>query len=280
MLHDGRMSTSLPTHVWINGRCLTLEAARISPFDQGLTLGDGAFETLVDRGHGPLALAAHHQRLTNACERLDLPAPSEALMRSAFQELMQANGMTTARLRFTITRGESLFKDKPTMIASAIALHEWPATERVRLVPWKRNPHSALTGIKSLSYGENVIALAHARTHGAGEAILANTRDELCEGTGSNIFIVTGQRVITPPLTSGCLPGVTRELVIAACKASRIELEERPVPIREFLEATEAFLTSSTRDVHPISHIDDRQLPPAPGHITRSVQFAYADILR
>ncbi len=263
--------SSLPHHVWMNGHIVPLAAARISPFDLGFTIGDGVFETLVDRGHGPVALHLHWRRLNRGCEFLGLTTPSETQMHAAFRAVMEANQMHTARLRFTVARGEPNATHS-TMIAVATALHQWPVTERVRIVPWKRNPHSALVGIKSLSYGENVVALTHAKATNAGEAIFANTRDELCEGSGSNVFIIKDNAVITPPLDSGCLPGVTRELVIKACQSAGLDIQERAIPMAEFRATEEAFLTSSTRDVHPISHIDDRELSPAPGKLTQSVQ--------
>lgn len=270
--------SQIPKHLWLNGRVCALGEARISPFDQGLTLGDGVYETLVDRGSGPVALGRHWQRLHHACGTLGMAVPDEQTLRDAFRDVMAANGMKAARLRFTITRGEGVFgsssTSEPTMIAVATALREWPATERVCIVPWKRNASGALTGIKSISYGENGRAMAYAREHGAGEAVFANTRDELCEGSGSNVFIVRDDVVLTPPLDSGCLPGVMREMVIECCRASGIKVDERRLSIDEFRHAPEAFLTSSTRDVHPVSHIDGRVLPQAPGGLTRRVQAA------
>ena len=145
-----------------------------------------------------------------------------------------------------------------------------PTTVDVVTVPWRRNEHSAVAGLKTTSYAENVVALARARAAGADEAIFANTAGDLCEGTGSNVFVVHDGRLLTPPLSSGCLAGITRELL-----AEVVEVEERPLPLDALARADEAFLTSSTRDVVPIARVDGRPLPRAPGPVTAACAEAY-----
>ena len=139
-------------------------------------------------------------------------------------------------------------------------------------VPWPRNERGALAGIKSTSYAENVVALAHATARGASEAIFANTIGNLCEGTGTNIFVEYEGRLVTPPLSSGCLAGVTRALVVEA-----MAVEELDVPVEILQTTTEAFLTSSTRDVMPIDRIDDRSMVPGP--LTAAAMTAFADLV-
>jgi branched-chain amino acid aminotransferase len=136
-------------------------------------------------------------------------------------------------------------------------------------VPWPRNERGALAGIKSTSYAENVVALARAKEAGASEAIFPNTIGNLCEGTGTNIFVEIDGRLVTPPLSSGCLAGVTRELVIELTGC-----EEVDVPIEHLKTTSEAFLTSSTRDVMPITRIDNRQLTEGPLSTGASAAFA------
>jgi branched-chain amino acid aminotransferase len=146
-------------------------------------------------------------------------------------------------------------------------------------VPWTRNERGALAGIKSTSYGENARALADAKSRGAGEAILANTRGELCEGTGTNIFIVHDSLVKTPPLESGCLAGVTRALVIEACQHAGIAIREETMPLSILETCQEAFLTSSTRDVHPLAAIDGRKLPGESAAMTQRVAQAFRGLI-
>ena len=273
-----------PAFVWLNGRVLPTAEARLSPFDHGLTVGDGVFETLPDRGHGPVALTRHWQRLVRSCEAMGIIPPSINVFRDALREVMAANGLTDARLRFTVTAGEGpVGSDKgdapPTLLAVAVPQTVWPAATPVVTVPWTRNERDPLAGVKSTSYGGNVIALAHAKKHGAGEAIFANTQGDLCEGTGSNVFIVRDGVALTPPLDSGCLAGVTRALVLEACQSAGIPVRECRLAMREFLEAEEAFLTSSTRDVHPILSINGRALARVPGEVTQSAAAAFAAML-
>ncbi len=128
-----------------------------------------------------------------------------------------------------------------------------------------------MAGIKTTSYAENVLALAFAKERGCTEAIFATTTGLLCEGTGSNVFVGIGGRLVTPPLTSGCLAGVTRDLVLEATDAV-----EEDISMEAFREADEVFLTSTGRDVQPVHRVDDRMLP-TPGPLTRAAAEAFAD---
>jgi branched-chain amino acid aminotransferase len=128
-----------------------------------------------------------------------------------------------------------------------------------------------LAGIKSTSYSENLLALEEAQARGAGEAILANTREQLCEGATSNVFIVEGGVVMTPPLTSGCLAGVMRELVIEWCQAHALPHREEPLPMEVLRTCQEAFLTSSLRGIQAVEEIDGRQIG-APGGTTLRIR--------
>jgi branched-chain amino acid aminotransferase len=138
-------------------------------------------------------------------------------------------------------------------------------------VPWPRNEHSAIAGLKTTSYAENVLALSYAQQHGGGEAVFANVAGNLCEGAGTNVFVVTGGRLITPPLSAGCLAGVTRGLVIEWAGAA-----EENMPIGTLAAAEEAFLTGTTRDVQPIRRVDGVTLPGAPGPVTWKAADVFA----
>lgn len=275
---------NLPSHTWINGRIVSTSEARISPFDHGFLVGDGVFETLVARNGKPFTPTRHWSRLVASCQAMNITAPDYAEYLKAMLSIMEANGLADARIRVTLTSGDGpLGSDRgeapPTMIVAATPLKPWPPTDTVMTVPWTRNERSALAGIKSTSYGDNVRALALAHGEGAGEAIFANTRDELCEGTGTNIFIVTAGVVKTPPLSSGCLAGITRGLVLEACAAAGIAVEETTLPIEALHACDEAFLTSSTRDVHPLARIDQRAMPGVAGAVTQRVAQAFRDFV-
>lgn len=275
---------SLPTHLWINGTVYPSAEARISPFDHGFLVGDGVFETLVARNGKPFTAVRHWKRLVASCDAMGITAPRFELFIAAIQDVMDANDLRDARLRVTVTSGDGpLGSDRghemPTMTVVASVLKPWPPTETAVTVPWTRNERGALAGIKSTSYGENARALADAKARGAGEAILANTRGELCEGTGTNLFIVGDGIVKTPPLESGCLAGITRSLVIEACLKAGIALQEVTMQLSILETCQEAFLTSSTRDVHPMAAIDGRKLPGELSPITQRVAKAFHDYI-
>lgn len=274
----------VPAYLWINGRVISTADARISPFDHGFLVGDGVFETLVARGGRPFTPTRHWRRLVNSCTAMGIEPPAQELYEKAMLETMQANGLSDARIRVTLTSGDGpLGSDRgdapATMTVATTLLKPWPPTETVMTVPWTRNERSALAGIKSTSYADNVRALALAHAQGAGEALFANTRDELCEGTGTNIFVVVAGRVQTPPLSSGCLAGVTRALVLEACAAAGIPVEETALPMSVLQSCDEAFLTSSTRDVHPLAKIDQRPMPGVEGAVTQRVAQAFRDFV-
>ncbi|MCU1354408.1 MAG: class aminotransferase, partial [Acidimicrobiales bacterium] len=157
-----------------------------------------------------------------------------------------------------------------TVVAAVAPLDPVAPTTDVVTVPWVRNERSPLVGLKTTSYAENVVALARAKDAGASEALFANTRDELCEGAGTNVFVVLGGVLVTPPLSSGCLAGITRKLVLECTGAV-----ERALPFTVLTEAEEVFLTSSTREVQAVAHVDGRAVPAAPGPVTAAALAAF-----
>ena len=265
--------------VWVDGELVPLEQARVSPLDHGLLTGDGVFETLrVHRG-GPFAVRRHLDRLARSAAGLRLPVPDLVQLRSALDEVIRVNGLEEGRLRVTVTGGPgSLGSDRsgapPTVIVIGALLPDWPPSTDVVVVPWPRNERGALSGLKTVSYGENVVALGHARDRGAGEALFPNLAGNLCEGTGTNVFVGIGDRLVTPPLSAGCLAGVTRDLLLEL-----VDVVEEDVPLPALASCDEAFLSSSTRDVQPVRAIDGRVLPAAPGPLTAAAASAFADLL-
>ena len=178
------------------------------------------------------------------------------------------------RLRITLTGGTGPLGSErgtqgTTLVVALAPTKPWPPSAKVVLVPWTRNEKSATAGIKTTSYAENVVALAHAKAHGGSEAIFANTAGDLCEGTGSNVFLVRDGEVVTPPLSSGCLAGVTRALLLEWA-----DVVERDVKVGELLDADEVFLTSSTRDVQAVHAIGDHEVAPGPVTARLAEEFA------
>jgi len=265
--------------VWVDGEVLPVDEARVSPLDHGLLTGDGVFESLRVYEGVPFAVRRHLERLARSAAGIGLPVPDPSTLRAAMDAVVAANEMDNGRMRITVTGGVGpLSSDRaearPTVIVAGGDLVDWPAAADVVVAPWPRNERGALAGIKSVSYGENVVALAYARERGAGEALFANLAGNLCEGTGTNVFVAVGGRLVTPPLSSGCLAGVTRELL-----GGLVDVVDEDVPMDALAEAGEAFLTSSTREVQPIRAIDDRDLPSAPGPFTLDAAAAFAELV-
>jgi branched-chain amino acid aminotransferase len=263
--------------VWMNGELFPDDDARVSVFDHGLVVGDGVFETIKVAQGMPFAMTRHLQRLRKSALGLGLPEPDLDQIRDGAMEVIANSGTPPlARLRITFTGGKSpLGSERGNSPATAIvAMAEQPgpaAAVDVVTVPWPRNERGALSGLKTTSYGENVRALAYAAERGGSEAIFGNTVGQLCEGTGSNVFVVIGGELLTPPLSSGCLAGVTRALVVEWADA-----QEKDLPLNALASAEEAFLSGTTRDVQPIRHVDGVALPAAPGPVTRKAAEIFA----
>ena len=275
----GSVASSPPSGAyWVDGGIVAAGTSAVSPVDHAIIVGDGVFETLKVIDGMPFALTRHLLRLKRSAGGLGLPEPDDEVVRTAVAETLAVDPKAE-RLRITWSSGPGpLGSDRGggpgTLLVASSPGTVWPETVRVHLCEWTRNERGALTGLKTTSYAENVRALEAAHQHGASEALLANTQGRLCEGTGTNVFLVVDGVLVTPPLSSGCLAGITRELVLELG-----DVVERDVDPREFAEASEAFLTSSTREVGAISAVDDTVLPEAPGPVTAGMAAAFARLV-
>ncbi|WP_030670602.1 aminotransferase class IV [Streptomyces cellulosae] len=264
--------------IWLDGGLRDIESARVSALDHGLTVGDGVFETVKAVDGKPFALTRHLDRLTRSARGLGLPDPDLDEVRRACTAVLAAEPMPLGRLRITYTGGYGpLGSDRgehgPTLLV-ALGESTWrPDSTAVITVPWTRNERGALAGLKTTSYAENVVALARARRHGASEALFGNTVGQLCEGTGSNVFVVLDGEIHTPPLSSGCLAGITRALA-----AEWTGARETDLPLDVLERADEVFLTSTLRDVQAVHRVDDRELPGGPGPVTAKAMRIFAEL--
>jgi branched-chain amino acid aminotransferase len=255
--------------VWVNGR-LRGDEPSLSALDHGLTVGDGAFETLKIVDGEPFAMTRHAQRLDRSLTGLGLPAADHDRIADGVAAVLGGGEpISFGRLRYTVTAGVGpLGSDRTATDASGLTYvvtageqARPPESGAVVVVPWTRNERSATAGLKTTSYADNVIALAYAKQRRGSEAILGNTRGELCEGTGSNVFVVLDGTIVTPPADSGALEGITRALAIEWCREDGLSVEERALPLEVLRTADEVFITSSTRDVLAIHAVDDREVP-------------------
>ena len=260
--------------VWVNGRIVGADEPSVSALDHGMTVGDGAFETCKIVNGEAFAMTRHLRRLGRTLSGLGLPAIDDALVREGVKEVLATGDQIAfGRVRITVTGGAGPLSsdrhDSPaTVIIASTPSKPHEPSAAVVTVPWVRNERGATAGLKTTSYAENVIAITHANSRGAAEALLANTRGELCEGTASNVFVVSDGVLRTPPLESGCLAGITRELAIEWCRDAGIEVVEETMPFDVLDTADEVIITNSSRDVQGVHLVDDRRLD-APGPVTR-----------
>lgn len=266
--------------IWINDEVVDGADAVVSVHDHGLTVGDGVFEVIKAPGMVPFALEPHLRRLVTSAQKMALPLPDVAVLERAVMELLAAHEGPDAQVRITWTAGDGpqgsdRAESVPRLIASAGPMRRRNATEAIAVMPWVRNERGAMAGVKTTSYGENVVSLARAHEAGAGEAIFADTRGRLCEGTGSNVFVVVDGHILTPTLDVGCLAGITRALVLEWSDAV-----EEDMPLDVLDTADEVFLTSTTRDVQAVTRIiradgRERELPAGP--VTKRAAATFAE---
>jgi len=263
--------------VWFNGGLLddpTASVIRVD--DHGLTVGDGVFEAIKVRGARPFALTRHLDRLVQSAAGLGLPPPDRAEVEDAIAAVLADQDLPLGRLRVTWTAGPAPLGSgrgggPPTLVVVASPMDPAAVSTHAVRVPWVRNERSAVAGLKTTSYAENVVALAYARERGATEAVMANTLGNLCEGTGSNVCYVIDGEARTPTLASGCLAGVTRALVVEWCGVREVD-----EPLSVLDQADEIFLVSTTRDVQPVSRLDDREFV-VPGPVTAAAMRTWAE---
>jgi branched-chain amino acid aminotransferase len=266
--------TVLPdtVRVWVNGEQVDPATPSIGALDHGVTVGDGAFETCRVLDGAAFALTRHAARLDRSLAGLGLPPADHSVIDAGIKSVLAGEPIVFGRLRYTVTGGAGPLgsdrDDSPlTYIVTAAAQPPNPKTGKVVVVPWTRNERSATAGLKTTSYAENVVALAFAKERGGVEALFANSLGNLCECTGSNVFVVVDDEILTPDLASGPLAGVTRALVIQWCLEEGVVVREGPLPMSILDRASEVFITSSTKDVLPVHAVDDRQVE-APGPVT------------
>ena len=257
--------------MWVDGRVLDdPRQPAIQVADHGFTVGDGVFEAVKVVDGVPFALSRHLRRLARSAAGLGLPAVDEDAVRRGVAEVLERRHLAFGRLRITYTAGPApMGSGRPgdastTLVVAAVAAAPRTGPASVVTVPWPRNERGAVAGLKTTSYAENVVALAYAAERGAEEAVFGNTAGNLCEGTGSNVFYVVDGELRTPTLASGCLAGITRELLVEWCGAREVD-----EPLEVLRTADEVFLASTTRDVQPVVRCDDRSWD-VPGPVTEA----------
>jgi branched-chain amino acid aminotransferase len=273
----------------VNGSVVPAAEARVSVLDNGFTFGDAVYETLRTYGGRPFELHRHLTRLRASAARLGFDIPlGDADLGRQLDTLLDRAENSESYIRLIVSRGEgdiSYHFERvagPTIVMVVKPLEPFPeaAYEEgidVAVVDIRRNHPSALDpAIKSCNLLNNILAVRQAQSRGAEEALLLNDRGELAEGASTNLFVVMGGAVRTPPLTAGILAGITRDVLFGLLQDLQLPFREEPILLDALRAADEAFLTSSTREAMPIRTVDGRRVGNGrPGPVTRKIMAAF-----
>lgn len=270
--------------IWVNGEQQRLDGPHVSAFDRGLTLADGVFETMHVREGTAFRLDRHLARVAQALTALAIPAVPD-LPAWVVNALRSATGEMS--LRLTVTRGVAAggvappSHASPTVIIALNPMPHFPDSTynpglNVHIASGRRNEHAATAGLKTLAYPDAVLALIEANRAGADDALFLDTEGHCSEASSSNLFMWSGGELVTPPLSCGALPGITRATILELAETLGVSCVERPFGLEQLLRAEEAFLTSSLRQIAPIARIGNVLLGNgAPGRFTRQISLAY-----
>lgn len=272
--------------VWVNGERLDA-AAGLSAHDRGFTLADGLFETMRARGETVFLVDRHLARISHGLAVLDIPVPVE-LREWVMSAVRGASG--DASVRLTVTRGIGAGGVAPTRGARptvVVALNPLPvfapavysAGVTVHVASGRRNERAMTAGLKTIAYTDAVAAFIEAQRAGADDALFLDIEGHCSEATSSNLFLCAGGGLVTPPVSCGALPGITRELVIELAGTLGLAVAERAFDLEELLRADEAFLTSSLRGIAPLVRVGDRPIGRgAPGETTARLRATHAGL--
>jgi branched-chain amino acid aminotransferase len=273
--------------IFHNDRIVPLEEARLSPGQMGLLMGWGVFTTLRLYRGNPFAFDRHWKRMRHDAERLGmtLPYPQESVW-EAVVRLAEANQRSEgmARLSFVKNHGglwaQAEGRPEADLLVFTRELVPWPAVHRLKLQPDAILSNSRLAGAKMLSWVHNAATYEKTHQEGIDDALLLNEKGQLVECTSANIFLVRKGQALTPPLASGCLPGVTRELLREIAPRAGIDLREQDLIPEDLSSAEEVFISSTTREVAGVGSISPHWNYQAPGKVTRALAQAFQEYVQ
>ena len=271
--------------IYISGKFYAKEDAKISVYDHGLLYGDGVFEGLRSYGGRVFRLDEHVRRLYESAKAiwLQIPLSPEAMM-GAVEQTLKVNGLVDAYIRLVVTRGAGSLGLDPNrtsdpqviIIADKITLYPAEFYEKgltiVTASTIRNHPAALSPRIKSLNYLNNILAKIEGLQAGCIEALMLNSKGEVAECTGDNIFLVRNKQLLTPPIDAGILEGVTRDAVMELARASGIEVREIPLTKHDVYVADECFLTGTAAEVIPVVKVDSRTIGNGePGPVSRDL---------
>jgi branched-chain amino acid aminotransferase len=254
----------------------------LSPGQVGLLSGWGVFSTIKVIDGVLFAFERHWARMSRDAALMRVTLPGDAIqLENNLLRLVEANRAFLSTMRVVVVRNRGGVWEAPhqtrssDVIAFTADTKDWGESVKLNYVRQARHAASVFAGTKILAWAMNLTWLEEAQSEGFDEVILLNERDEVAECTSANIFAAKGDRVWTPPLASGCLPGITRELLLSEVRAPGFHVMERALTPEDLESADEVFITSTTRDLLPVSMIGRRAMPSA-GHAREALQRAFS----
>lgn len=280
--------------IWINGHRTDPEGPHVSAFDRGYMRADGLFETLRSYDGVAGCLERHIARLRRGATVLGIRVPDDvgAMVAAAATAAAEA-GWANAAVRVSISRGVGDLTmvpptdTQPTVVVTATPLSvkamapQYEKGIALHVASGTRNEQSITSGVKTLGYAEAVIAFNAAIASGFDEALFLDTEGHVSEATTANIFAVRAGGLHTPPLTCGILAGITRELVLEIANREKIPVAERVMHPEELYGADEVFITSSIRELMPVTRIGSQVIGTgAPGPVYRRLHELFIPAIR
>jgi len=270
-------------YVFHNDQLLPIEKVRLSPGQAGLINGWGLFTTLrIVRGEA-FAFERHWRRLEKDAATIHLPMPyTGPRVRVQLQEVIRSNDVSDGCARIYLVHNQiSFWRSDESVPAVDLIIYTAPLPEYrepVRLTVREHGRHaaSALTGVKTISWLNNVWSVAEAQKDGFDEVVMLNERGEVAECTAANIYAVKGDTILTPSLNSGCLEGVTRGILFEIAGEAGVAVKEQSLQLEDLFAADEVFISSTNRNVISVAEIASHKLSGAPGPVTQRISEAFA----
>lgn len=267
--------------ICVDGKIFKNREAKISLLSEGLFYGWGIFETLRSYGGNSPLLDEHLFRARKSCKFLGIKFPSLALLKRRLEDLLSKNKLRDAYIKFIFWK-ENKRSHFLIMVRKFDLYLPWMYKRGMRIIisPYRRDEENPLSRMKTLNYLLNLLSYREARRKNAHEALLLNTRGEVCECSRSNIFIVKDKKVFTPPLESGCLDGIVRRKIIELLKSCGIYVKEKPLSLKEVFASEEVFLTNSLMEVMPVRVLEGKKFTTLrKGNIWRKALSKYRELL-
>jgi branched-chain amino acid aminotransferase len=273
-------------HIFHNDQLLPIEKVRLSPGQAGIINGWGLFTTLrIVRGEA-FAFERHWRRLEKDAAIVRMPIPyAGPRVRVQLQEVIRANNVSHGCARIYLVYNQvGFFRSDESMPAVDLVIYtaplpDYPAAVRLSVREHGRHAASSLSGVKTISWLNNVWSVAEAQKEGFDEVIMLNERGEVAECTAANVYLVKDDTVLTPPLNSGCLEGVTRSVLFEVAGEAGVALKEQALRLDDFYAADEVFISSTNRNVLGVAEIAGHTFSGAPGPVTLRVNEAFTTYL-